>query len=56
VLRNTATVCRQSYIHPAVLEGHVDGRLHRLREPRARNGDRLSADELRLMALLDLNS
>ena len=53
VLRNTATVCRQSYVHPAVLEGHVDGRLQRLRTPRARDGDRLSADELRLMALLE---
>jgi DNA topoisomerase-1 len=55
VLRNTATVCRQSYVHPTVLEAHVDGRLHRLRKPRARDGDRLSADELRLMALLERN-
>jgi len=27
VLRNTATVCRQSYVHPTVLEAHADGRL-----------------------------
>jgi len=53
VLRNTATVCRQSYVHPTVLEAHADGRLHSLRKPRVREGDRLSADELRLMALLE---
>jgi DNA topoisomerase-1 len=53
VLRNTATVCRQSYIHPTVVEAHADGRLHRLREPRVHDDDRLSPDELRLMALLE---
>jgi DNA topoisomerase-1 len=53
VLRNTATVCRQSYIHPAVVEAHVDGRLHRLREPRPRADERLSPDELHLMTLLE---
>ena len=53
LLRNTATVCRQSYIHPTVVEAHADGRLHGLREPRLRNDDRLSPDELRLMALLE---
>jgi DNA topoisomerase I len=53
VLRNTATVCRQSYIHPTIVEAHADGRLHSLREPRPRSDDRLSPDELRLMALLE---
>jgi DNA topoisomerase-1 len=53
VLRNTATVCRQSYVHPTVLEAHADGRLHGLRKPRSRAGERLNADELRLMALLE---
>jgi DNA topoisomerase-1 len=53
VLRNTATVCRQSYIHPTVLESHADGRLHELVVPRRRDGDRLNADEMRLMALLE---
>jgi DNA topoisomerase-1 len=53
LLRNTATVCRQSYIHPTVLDAHADGRLHRLREPRVPADGRLSADELRLMALLE---
>jgi DNA topoisomerase I len=52
VLRNTAAVCRQSYVHPAVIEAHADGRLHRVREPRSRAGDRLTADEHRLMTLL----
>lgn len=53
VLRNTATVCRQSYVHPTVLEAHADGRLHELPAPRMRKGQRLNADELRLMSLLE---
>jgi DNA topoisomerase-1 len=53
LLRNSATVCRQSYIHPTVVEAHADGRLHRLRAPRQRDGDQLSVDERRLLALLD---
>ena len=52
VLRNTATVCRQSYVHPAVVEAHADGSLHRLAEPRRRRGMTMSDDELRLMSLL----
>ena len=27
-LRNTRAVCRQSYVHPAVLESYRDGLLH----------------------------
>lgn len=53
VLRNTATVCRQSYVHPAVVAAHADGSLHSLPEPRRRKGTVMSSDELRLMALLD---
>jgi DNA topoisomerase I len=53
VLRNTTTVCRQSYVHPTVLEAHATGGLHELPEPRARQGDRLSDDERRLMSLLE---
>ncbi|HZB41352.1 MAG TPA: hypothetical protein VE487_10325 [Ilumatobacter sp.] len=53
VLRNTVTVCRQSYVHPTVVAAHADGRLQNLREPRPRADGRLSQDELRLMALLE---
>lgn len=53
VLRNSATVCRQSYVHPAVIAAHADGSLHRLPSPRPRKRSRMSADELRLMALLE---
>ena len=56
VLRNTATVCRQSYVHPVVLDAHASGSLYELPEPRMREGERLSADELRLMALLEAGS
>jgi DNA topoisomerase-1 len=56
VLRNTATVCRQSYVHPAVLEAHADGSLHRLPAPKAHEGSRMSADEVRLMSLLEAGS
>ena len=53
LLRNTATVCRQSYIHPRVLESHVDGRLHTARKPRRRKDGLMDEHELRLLALLD---
>ena len=53
LLRNTATVCRQSYIHPRVLDAHVDGSLHAARKPRRRSDDLMADDELRLLALLD---
>jgi DNA topoisomerase I len=52
-LRNTATVCRQSYVHPAVPAAHIDGRLHG-RSPRRRKRHELLDDgEVRLLDLLD---
>jgi DNA topoisomerase-1 len=53
LLRNTPTVCRQSYVHPAVLEAHAEGSLHHLTKSRAGKGDLLSDDERRLIALLE---
>ncbi len=53
VLRNTATVCRQSYVHPSVVAAHADGSLHRLPDVRRRDATMMSDDELRLMALLE---
>jgi DNA topoisomerase-1 len=56
LLRNTATVCRQSYVHPAVPEAHIAGSLHTARKPRARADGLMQEDEQRLLALLDGNS
>ena len=50
LLRNTATVCRQSYVHPRVVDAHLDGSLRTLRA--RRRHDVLSPDELRLLTLL----
>lgn len=48
-LGNTRTVCRNSYIHPEVIEGYLDGSLHRAWERRPRVGSSslrgLRADE-----------
>jgi DNA topoisomerase-1 len=47
-LGNTPAVCRKSYVHPAVIEAFTrDG------FPRSRAGDRLSADERRVLRLLE---
>lgn len=48
VLGNTPAVCRKSYIHPAVLEAFLANTL-----PTARATDRLSADEARVVRLLE---
>jgi DNA topoisomerase-1 len=53
LLRNTATVARQSYIHPTVLESHADGTLHSARKPRSRRSTMLNENELRLQFLLE---
>jgi DNA topoisomerase-1 len=53
-LRNTPTVCRRSYVHPLVLESHVDGRLHD--DPGAHGPVQfLSSEEADFLALLDHN-
>lgn len=53
LLRNTPTVCRQSYVHPAIPEAHADGRLHEMRKPRARRDSLVTEGELRLQKLLE---
>ena len=50
-LGNTPAVCRQCYIHPAVLEGFVLGTLAQLPRPRMRKG--LRAEEVGLAMLLE---
>ena len=57
ILGNTRTVCRKSYIHPAVIDSYVDGTLHSVCQrywsaasKRARGG--LTADEVAVVALL----
>jgi DNA topoisomerase-1 len=53
LLGNTPAICRKCYIHPAVLEGYVAGKLDRLLQPgrvRARGG--LSAEEVALVRFL----
>jgi len=37
-LRNTPAVCRRSYVHPRIVEAHLDGSLHRRPPARGRNG------------------
>jgi DNA topoisomerase-1 len=44
-LGNTAAVCKKCYIHPAILDAYMDGRLHAL--PRQRS------DESVVLALLE---
>jgi DNA topoisomerase-1 len=57
ILGNTRTVCRKSYIHPAIIDSYVDGTLHSVCQrywsaasKRARGG--LTADEVAVVALL----
>jgi DNA topoisomerase-1 len=56
-LGNTRAVCRQSYVHPAVIAGHLDGTLIRTwhRPPPTRPSG-LTADELRTLRLLTRRS
>ncbi|MCB2254422.1 DNA topoisomerase IB [Pseudomonas chlororaphis] len=50
-LGNTPAVCRKCYIHPAVLEGFVQGRLATLPRPRKRK--HLKAEEVGLRVFLE---
>jgi DNA topoisomerase I len=52
-LRNTATVCRQSYIHPVVPAAHVDGSLHTRSPRRSKRHELLDDSEIRLLDLLE---
>ncbi len=56
-LGNTAAIVRKSYVHPVVVEAHLDGSLvesweRPLPERAARSTARLRADEARLLRLL----
>jgi DNA topoisomerase I len=51
-LGNTPAVCRGSYIHPAILAAHADGRLARIAQTRRRRMRGLSTSEAALLALL----
>ncbi|MCO8312530.1 DNA topoisomerase IB [Pseudomonas mandelii] len=50
-LGNTPAVCRKCYIHPAVVDGFMQGALSEL--PRSRGRKRLKAEEVALAVLLD---
>jgi DNA topoisomerase I len=52
-LRNTPTVCRASYVHPAVIDAHADGSIHALAVRRRRTDELLDDDEVRLVRLLE---
>ena len=51
-LGNTPAVCRGSYIHPAILAAHADGRLATVGQSRHRRVRGLSSSEATLLALL----
>lgn len=51
LLHNTPTVCRTSYVHPAVLDAHTSGRLHDL-SPSRRQAKALARHERLLLSLL----
>jgi DNA topoisomerase I len=52
-LGNTRSVCRSSYVHPAVIEAYLDGTLaQRWQRPVSQRGNRLSVSEKRTVRLL----
>ena len=53
MLGNTAAICRKCYIHPAVLDGYVEGKLDALlRREGARSRGGLGAEEVALVKFL----
>ena len=53
LLGNTAAICRKCYIHPAVLDGYVDGKLEALlKRERAKARRGLGAEEVALVQFL----
>ena len=52
LLRNTPAVCRNSYVHPAVLDAHESGELHRI-PPSNKSARWLARHERQLLRLLD---
>jgi DNA topoisomerase-1 len=58
-LGNTPTICRRCYIHPAVLDGYLDGTMlgalaENTRKYLAENVDGMSAEEAAVTAFLRL--
>jgi DNA topoisomerase-1 len=55
-LGNTPSVCRKSYVHPAVISRYLGGKLERLQPPASvvaeHNDGKLDADERAILALL----
>ena len=52
-LRNTPTVCRSSYVHPAVIEAHVDGSIHAAWAAPEQERGRADDHEICLLDLLE---
>jgi DNA topoisomerase I len=60
-LGNTRSVCRNCYIHPAVIGSYLDGTLQNVMNQRANpqtklSLNRLNADELAVLAILEHQS
>jgi DNA topoisomerase-1 len=52
-LNNTPAVCRSSYVHPAVVDHYLSGRLaHEWKDLSARGSRELTADERRFLRFL----
>lgn len=52
-LGNTITVCRSSYVHPAIIDGYLQGRPCVMPGGTASNGDGLSAEERAVLRYLE---
>jgi DNA topoisomerase-1 len=55
-LRNTASVCRKCYIHPAVIDAYLDGKLPRVRAARAARCRGLRNEERAVLRFLKLSA
>jgi DNA topoisomerase-1 len=55
-LRNTAAVCRKSYIHPAVIDAYLDGKLPKVRAARAAPGRGLRREEKAVLRFLKVSA
>jgi DNA topoisomerase-1 len=52
MLGNTRSVCRKSYIHPAILDSYIDGSMRRALKRRAATRSKLRAEEVVVLAIL----
>jgi DNA topoisomerase I len=55
-LRNTSAVCRKSYIHPAVFDAYLDGKLPKVRAAKSTNCRGLRKEERTVLRFLKQNS